>query len=54
MSLLNSLQQIASPESMIQIANFYGNLFPMEIRYNLAEFLESKLLWVNFNAIRLR
>jgi hypothetical protein len=44
MSLLNSLQQVASSEIMTQIANYYGNLFPMEIRYHLAEFLETKLL----------
>lgn len=43
MSLLNKLHQLG-PEVMDQVASYYGNSFPMEIRYNLANFLEKNLV----------
>lgn len=44
MSNLINIQQAATPALLLQISEIYGNLFPLEIRYNLADFLESRLL----------
>jgi len=42
MSLLTKLQTLGS-DAMNQVAAFYGNNFPMEIRYCLTEFIENQL-----------
>lgn len=45
MTILNKLQKLGSGV-MNQVSSCYGNLFPMEVRYNLADFLESRLMLV--------
>lgn len=50
MTILNELQKLGS-DVINQVSSCYGTLFPIEVRYNLADFLESRLVLVRHKTI---
>jgi len=44
MSLLQQLNQLCSSDVMMQVSDYYGNYFPMELRQALSDWMEERLL----------